>query len=138
MSIDHNKFKQDGKWDGLKGYETNSKLNKEEILANYNHLWRIEKAFRVAKHDLKIRPVFHRNKKRIEAHICITFSAYMVYTELERILKEKGSNLTPEKVIEIAETIFAINIKVPATGEIISKTILLSQEQKGIAKLFDF
>jgi transposase len=48
-------------------YETNSKLSKEETIVNYNHLWRIEKAFRVAKHDLKIRLVFHRNKKRIEA-----------------------------------------------------------------------
>jgi transposase len=138
VSIDHDKFNQDNKWDGLKGYETNSKLSKEEIIANYNHLWRIEKAFRVAKHDLKIRPVFHRNKKRIEAHICITFAAYMVYKELERVLKEKGSLLSPEKVIEIAETIFAITIRVPATGELLSKTIILSQEQKMIAELFDF
>jgi transposase len=138
VSIDHDKFNQDSKWDGLKGYETNSKLPKEEILANYNHLWRIEKAFRVAKHDLKIRPVFHRNKKRIEAHICITFTAYMVYKELERVLKEKGSPLSPEKVIEIAETIFAVSIKVPATGEVLSKMILLSQEQKMIAQLFNF
>lgn len=87
MSIDHDKFNLDDKWDGLKGYETNSKLPEEEIIANYNHLWRIEKAFQVAKHDLKIRPVFHRNKKRIEAHICITFTAYMLYKELERVLK---------------------------------------------------
>lgn len=138
VSIDRDKFNQDSKWDGLKGYETNSKLPKEEILANYNHLWRIEKAFRVAKHDLKIRPIFHRNKIRIEAHICITFTAYMVYKELERVLKEKGSLLSPEKVIEIAETIFTVSIKVPATGEILSKTIVLSQEQKMIAQLFDF
>lgn len=138
VSIDRDKFNQDNKWDGLKGYETNSKLAKEEIIANYNHLWRIEKAFRVAKHDLKIRPVFHRNKKRIEAHICITFAAYMIYKELERVLKEKGSLLSPEKVIEIAETIFALTIRVPATGEMLSKTIILSQEQKMIAELFEF
>ncbi|NDV79856.1 IS1634 family transposase [Dysgonomonas sp. 511] len=43
VSIDRDKFNQDSKWDGLKGYETNSKLPKEEILANYNHQWRIEK-----------------------------------------------------------------------------------------------
>jgi hypothetical protein len=42
----------------------------------------------------------------------------MVYKELERVLKEKGSLLSPEKVIEIAETIFAITIRVPATGEL--------------------
>lgn len=138
VSIDVDKFRQDDKWDGLKGYETNSRLTKEEIVTNYNHLWRIEKAFRVAKHDLKIRPVFHRKKKRIEAHICITFAAYMVYKELERVLKEKKSALSPEKVIEIAETIFSLTIKVPATGELISKTIIQSQEQKMLAELFEF
>ncbi len=47
--IDKTKFKQDAKWDGLKGYITNTKLSKDEIIENYNHLWQIEKAFRTAK-----------------------------------------------------------------------------------------
>lgn len=68
--IDKNKFKQDAKWDGLKSYITNAKLSKDEILENYNHLWQIEKAFRTAKTDLQIRPIYHRKKQRIEAHIC--------------------------------------------------------------------
>lgn len=46
-------YTEDDKWDGLKGYLTNSSLSKEQILENYHHLWRIEKAFRVAKTDLK-------------------------------------------------------------------------------------
>src|SRR5690606_30123822 len=69
MIIDKEKFDQDAKWDGLKGYLTNAKLKKEQILENYNHLWKIEKAFRIAKTDLKIRPIFHRKQRRIEAHI---------------------------------------------------------------------
>jgi transposase len=130
VSIDHDKFNRDNQWDGLKGYETNSKLPKEEIIANYNHLWRIEKAFRVAKHDLKIRPVFHRNKKRIEAHICITFAAYMVYKELEKVLKEKGLFLSPEKVIEIAETIFAISIRMPQQENYFLKLLYSPKNRK--------
>jgi len=39
--IDNKKFEQDAKWDGLKVYLTNAKLNKDEILENYHHLWRI-------------------------------------------------------------------------------------------------
>ena len=73
--IDKEKYEIDAKWDGLKGYLTNAKLNKKEILENYYHLWQIEKAFRIAKTDLKIRPIFHRKQKRIEAHICLTFVA---------------------------------------------------------------
>ena len=61
----------DAKWDGLKGYLTNSTLSKERILANYMQLWQIEKALRIAKTDLNIRPVFHYKQRRMEAHICL-------------------------------------------------------------------
>lgn len=99
VSIDYQKAAQDNAWDGLKGYLTNSKLSKDEILENYGHLWQIEKAFRVAKNELKIRPVFHYKQQRIEAHICLNFAGYNVYKELERVLKEKKSCLSPEKII---------------------------------------
>ena len=136
--IDKDKFIQDAKWDGLKGYITNAMLSKDEILENYNHLWQIEKAFRTAKTDLKIRPIYHRKKQRIEAHICLTFVAYKVYKELERQLKLKKSNLSPEKVIEILQSIFKIEIKNPINNETIKQNILITEEHKLIQKLFDF
>lgn len=87
ISIDKEKYKADARWDGLKGYATNTLLTQEEIIENYNHLWQIEKAFRISKTDLRIRPIFHRLKGRIEAHICIAFCSYKIYKELERQLK---------------------------------------------------
>lgn len=66
VAIDYDKLKQDARWDGLKGYLTNAKLNKNQIIENYQHLWQIEKAFRISKTDLKIRPIYHRLQKRIE------------------------------------------------------------------------
>jgi len=110
ISIDQEKLSQDQQWDGLKGYLTNTQLSKEETIENYRHLWKIEKAFRISKHDLKLRPFYHRLKRRIEAHICIAFVAYKVYKELERQLKEKNSDLSPEKAIEIAKTIYSIKM----------------------------
>jgi transposase len=138
VKIDQEKFNQDAKWDGLKGYITNTRLTKDEILENYHHLWQIEKAFRIAKTDLKIRPIYHRKKERIEAHICLTFVAYKVYKELERQLKIKKSTLSPEKVIEIVQSIYQIEIKTPKTKEIIKKTMLLNKEQQELNQLFDF
>lgn len=138
VEIDQTKFEQDGKWDGLKGYITNANLTKDEILENYAHLWHIEKAFRIAKTDLKIRPIYHRKKERIEAHICLTFVAYKVYKELERQLKEKKSNLSPEKVIEILQSIYQIEIITPKINEKIKKTLILTQEHQLIAKIFNF
>lgn len=137
VSIDYQKAEQDNAWDGLKGYLTNSKLNKDEILENYGHLWQIEKAFRVAKNELKIRPVFHYKQQRIEAHICLNFAAYKVYKELERFLKEKKSHLSPERVIEIIQNIFEITLITPH-NESIRQIIILSEEQRLIKDLFGF
>jgi transposase len=120
----------------LKGYLTNTKLSKEDIIDNYNHLWRIEKAFRVAKTDLKIRPIYHQLQRRIEAHICIAFTAYKVYKELERQLKELKSSLSPEKAIEIANTIYAIRAIKPVSNEEIYQKLILNEEQESLTKMF--
>lgn len=138
ISIDHEKFEADKKWDGLKGYLSNTTLTKDEIIENYGHLWKIEKAFRVSKNDLKIRPIYHRVQRRIEAHICIAFAAYKVYKEIERQLREKKSAWSPEKAIEIAKTIFSVQITLHASGETVSKTIYTRNEQKSLAILFGF
>lgn len=138
ISIDHEKFEEDERWDGLKGYLSNTTLTKNEIIENYGHLWKIEKAFRVSKNDLKIRPIYHRLQRRIEAHICIAFAAYKVYKEIERQLKDKKSTLSPEKAIEIAKTIFSVQVKLNESDETVSKTIYTRAEQKNLADLFGF
>ncbi len=138
VSINTEKIESDSRWDGLKGYLTNANLPKESIIENYHHLWNIEKAFRIAKTDLRVRPIYHRLPHRIEAHICISFAAYKVYKELERQLKEKKSSLSPTKALEIAENIFEIRMESPITKEKISKVLLLTEEQKSLAQLFNF
>lgn len=138
VTINREKFEQDAKWDGLKGYISNTSLTKDNIIENYRHLWQIEKAFRITKTDLKIRPIYHRLSKRIEAHICLTFVAYKVYKELERQLKEKKSNLSPEKVIEIIQSIYQIQIITPETKEIIKKTLLITDEHRKLNEIFNF
>ena len=138
ISIDKSKYEADAAWDGLKGYLTNTTLSKDEVIENYSHLWKIEKAFRISKHDLKIRPIYHRLQRRIEAHITINFAAYKVYKELERLLAIKQANITCEQAIEIAKTIYSIKITDPATDNTSSETLLLNDEQKYLAKIFNF
>lgn len=87
---------------------------------------------------MKIRPIYHRKQKRIEAHICLTFVAYKVYKELERQLKTKKSELSPEKVIEITQSIFQIELINPSNNDIIRKNLILTEEHRIVAKLFSF
>ena len=44
-----------------------------EVLSTYHGLWQVEAAFRVTKHDLQVRPIYHWKPERIEAHIAIAF-----------------------------------------------------------------
>lgn len=91
VSLDESKVNEDVLWDGLKGYITNTPLHPDKIIGNYKHLWQIEKAFRISKTDLRIRPIYHRKKDRIEAHLCIAFVAYTIYKELEQLLYKNKS-----------------------------------------------
>ncbi|MBA7588134.1 hypothetical protein ES708_30184 [subsurface metagenome] len=54
ITIDYDKFRTDAKWDGLKGYLTNTNLSGNEVIDSYNNLWKIEKAFRISKTVFKV------------------------------------------------------------------------------------
>jgi transposase len=118
IKIDYLKFEQDAVWDGLKGYITNSKLNNDVILENYRNLFHIERAFRMSKTDLRIRPIYHRLRHRIEAHICIAFTAYTIYKELERVLKEEKSTLSLKTASEITHNMYQITYQLPDSKHI--------------------
>lgn len=135
VSIDMEKFEKNGKWDGLKGYIIYTNLGKDEIIKNFNNLWKIEKAFRITKNEIKVRPVFHYKQHRIEAHISI---AFVVYKELERQLSEKGSKLSPQKAIEIAKGIYTVEMQLKSSGKKLRKTLYLNESQQKLAKMFDF
>lgn len=135
IEIDYEKFEADNKWDGLKGYLTNTKLSAQNIIENYNQLWHIEKAFRISKTDLKIRPIYHRIGSRIEAHICIAFAAYAIYKEVERRLAEKNIPLSPARVAELTRTMYTIKIKIPETDQWEIIPFEWTDEQELVAKI---
>lgn len=130
IEIDYNKFNNDDSWDGLKAYVTNTKLNDKQVLENYKNLWHIERAFRMSKTDLRIRPVYHRLQDRIEAHICISFTAYCIYKELERALNKEDSELSLKKATEITKNIYQISYTLPESKQAKSLVLQMDKEQK--------
>jgi transposase len=69
---------------GLKGYTTNlPNPSPEFVIGAYHQLWRIEKSFRMSKHDLKARPIYHHKRESIEAHLTIVFAALAVTRFIE-------------------------------------------------------
>jgi len=135
ISIDYNKYEADSVWDGLKGYITNTKLTKNDTISNYSQLWQVEKAFRISKTDLRIRPIYHRLKERIEAHICICFTAYAIYKELERLLRSCKIELSPEKAIEQIKEIRQIRYVLPKSKQVKTKILQPTKIQEQLLNM---
>jgi transposase len=71
---------------GIKGYFTNlprSEVSDRLVIEQYHNLWHVEQAFRIAKSDLQIRPIYHFKQQMIEGHILICFMALAVCKYLE-------------------------------------------------------
>jgi transposase len=136
VCIDENKINDDVQWDGLKGYITNTALDAKTVCEQYRGLWVVERAYRVTKGTIELRPMFHFTPRRIEAHVCVCFVAYKLYKELERLLKTNHINISADKALDIAKTITTINIQLPKNGEMITKTMFLTPLHKLIEPLF--
>ena len=117
-------------------YLTNTDIPIQDVYTAYHNLWHVERAFRIAKSKIEIRPMFHFTRKRIEAHICICFVALKVYKELERMLKVSEVKMSVDKGLALAKNITTIQIKLPLNKEVYTQTMLMARHQK-IAKLFD-
>jgi transposase len=135
IEIDYDKYKNDETWDGLKGYITNTKLNNEQVLENYKNLWHIEKAFRMSKTDLRIRPIYHRLRNRIEAHICISFTAYCIYKELERVLYAEKSTLSLKRAAELTHNIYQITYTLPESKHTKVRLLNMDDDQEQLYQL---
>ena len=71
---------------GLKGYVTNidpATMNGEQVCVAYHELYQVERSFRMTKSDLAARPIFHRIRDSIEAHLTIVFAALAVSREAQ-------------------------------------------------------
>lgn len=135
ISIDYDKFQADSAWDGIKAYITNSKLAPRKIVSHYHNLWFIERAFRMNKTDLRIRPIYHRLRNRIEGHICICFTAYAIMLELERRIRKAGLPFSLDKAGELTKTIYSITYTLPEAREEKTQVLRMTDEQKLLAEI---
>lgn len=132
VALDEDKVREDAQWDGLKGYLTNTLLTPTDVIENYKHLWEIERAFRISKTDLRVRPIFHRLRRRIEAHICIAFVAYTIYKELEFRLASINSGVSLKRAAELTHTMYSLVYRAPDSGEERRVVLKMSEEQQSV------
>ena len=72
---------------GIKGYITNLDIPAQQVIDYYHQLYQVEKSFRIAKSDLKARPIFHHKRESIDAHLTIVFAALAISRHIEDATK---------------------------------------------------
>nr|WP_197687252.1 IS1634 family transposase [Aquiflexum balticum] len=130
VAIDYSKYQLDARWDGLKGYLTNTDMKAREVIAAYGNLWQIEKAFRISKTDIRIRPIYHRIPERIQTHICICFVSYAVFKEMERLLKKRKVSFSANRAIELTKNMYQIRVFLPDSKTYTTVPLKPTQEQQ--------
>ena len=114
--LDRNKLRQARRREGRYLLRTNLTENDPAQLWNYYlQLVAVEQAFKDLKDDLAIRPIFHQEEKRIEAHIFVAFLAYCLHVTLAQRLRALAPGLTPRSVLEKFTAIQLIDVHVPTT-----------------------
>jgi len=100
LILNEEKIKDSQAWDGLHGIITNIEEDTaQSILSYYRGLWQIEETFRISKHDLRMRPVFHWTPERIKSHIALCFMALNCLRVLEYKVRLQYKKLSPRAII---------------------------------------
>ncbi|MCC6473482.1 MAG: IS1634 family transposase [Burkholderiales bacterium] len=114
--LDRNKLRQVRRREGRYLLRTNlTESDPAKLWEFYLQLVEVEAAFRTLKGDLAIRPIFHQDEQRIEAHIFIAFLAYCLHVTLGQQLKSHAPGLTPRAVLEKFAAVQMIDVQIPTT-----------------------
>jgi transposase len=81
----------------------------------YMLLVQIEAVFRCFKNDLGIRPIYHQNDARVEAHIFVCFQAYCLWVTLQQRLRPLAPGLTPRQALDQMAGVQMLDLKIPTT-----------------------
>jgi transposase len=114
--LDRDKLRQVRRREGRYLLRTNLGAQEPERLWTfYIQLTEVEQAFKELKHDLAVRPIYHQNEDRIEAHIFVAFLAYCLQVTLKARLRPLAGGITPREVIAKFKAIQMVDVHVPTT-----------------------
>ncbi len=110
-------------------------LSDDVIWEHYRGLWQVEESFRINKHDLRIRPVYHWTPQRIKAHIAIAFMAFVCVRYLEYRISVQTKRLSPRAIREALMQVQASIIQDTQTGKTYLLPSSISPEAKEIYRV---
>jgi transposase len=116
FTLDRARLRQVRRREGRYLLRTNLTAQQPDALWTfYIQLTEVEQAFKEIKHDLAVRPIFHRTEPRIEAHIFVAFLAYCLQVTLKAKLRVLAGGTTPREVIEKFKMMQMVDVQLPTT-----------------------
>jgi len=101
----------------------------------YMLLVQIESVFRCFKNDLGIRPIYHQNESRVEAHIFVCFQAYCLWVTLQQRLRPLAPGLTPRQALEQLAGVQMLDVEIPTTDGRLLQLTRYTQPDKAVQLL---
>lgn len=110
IMLDESKLIDCKELDGYFGFYTNTKNDPKSVIDQYKGLWQVEQTFRITKHNLAIRPVYHYRDRRITAHFAICFLALSLIRTVEYFLKKNHQEISIEHLHQALIQIKSVQI----------------------------
>lgn len=118
MILNQEKIIEDTRWDGLHGVITNDDdANAIQLLERYRGLWVIEESFRINKHTLAMRPIYHYKSNRIESHILICYLAFSVSRYIQNQVSQFHKPMSIARIREELSSVKSGLLEDRITGE---------------------
>ena len=102
----------------------------KKIWRRYIQLTEVEDAFRTEKHDLGMRPIYHRKQDRTQAHILVCFLALAMWRTLQQWMKASGLGTAPRKLIEEMREVKSLDVLLPAKDKTIRLRVVSTPPKK--------
>jgi len=113
----------------LEGYDAPT------LWKTYIGLTQIEDCFRITKHDLGLRPIFHRREDRTQAHILVCFLSLVLWRTLQQWMAASGLGTAPRKLLEELAEVRSLDIVLPTKAGRPIRLRTVSKPEKHLAIL---
>jgi transposase len=107
-----------------------TELDAERLWQAYIQLTEAESAFRIQKGDLRLRPIWHQNTERVEAHILVCFLAYVLWKMLGQMCKRAGLGNEPRRVFDELAQIKVVDVVMPTKQKAVIRKRCIAQPTK--------
>ncbi len=135
--LNSTKIEEDQKWDGLHGVLTNVDLKAVEAVRRYKHLWVIEESFRINKHNLQMRPIYHYSARRIKSHILLCYLTFTLLRHAQYRLKKFNIDMS---ITELRDELIDVQASIlcdKTSGQLFKMPSAVSENVKMVYEVFN-